>query len=98
MQTENIRVCSTAHFTYEDNRLLATMAGQEAFGSWGLNIQYGYIVVLTDYRWRLRMLKSQGASKALRQFLIHQIKYHRIGYIHFDCDAPLLPGYEIFDG
>ncbi|EFE93332.1 hypothetical protein HMPREF0758_5064 [Serratia odorifera DSM 4582] len=43
------------------------------------------------------MLKSQGASKALRRFLIHQIKYHRIGYIHFDCDAPIVPGYDVFD-
>jgi len=97
MQTENLRVCSTAHFTSADNRLLATMAGQEAFSSWVVNIHYGYILVLTDYRWRLRVLKSQGASKALRRFLIHQIKYHRIGYIHFDCDAPIVPGYDVFD-
>ncbi|HHK5899905.1 hypothetical protein K1Y38_23400 [Serratia marcescens] len=97
MQTENLRVCSTAHFTSEDNELLATMAGQAAFGSWVVNIRYGYILVLTDYRRRLRVLKSQGASKALRRFLIHQIKYHRTGYIHFDCDAPILPGLEFFE-
>ncbi|WP_220457369.1 MULTISPECIES: DUF5983 family protein [unclassified Serratia (in: enterobacteria)] len=54
-------------------------------------------MVLTDYLRRLRVLKSQGASKALRGFLIHQIKYHRIGYIHFDCDASILPGYEVFE-
>jgi hypothetical protein len=97
MQMENLRVCSTAHFTSEDNWLLAKMAGQEAFGSWVVNIQYGYILVLTNYRWRLRVLKSQGASKALRRFLIHQIKSHHIGYIHFDCDAPIVPGHEVFD-
>ncbi|WP_420136158.1 DUF5983 family protein [Serratia liquefaciens] len=62
-----------------------------------VNIHYGYIIVQTDYRWQLRVLKSQGASKALRRFLIHQIKYHRIGYIHFDCDAPIVPGYDVFD-
>ncbi|MEX3141022.1 hypothetical protein ABVF93_26330 [Serratia ureilytica] len=33
----------------------------------------------------------------MRWFLIHQIKYHRIGYIHFDCDAPILPGHEVFE-
>ena len=93
MQTEN----STAHFTSEDNELLTTMAGQVAFSSWVVNIRYGYILVLTDYRRRLRVLKSQGASKALRWFLIHQIKYHRIGYIHFDCDVPILPGHEVFE-
>jgi hypothetical protein len=97
MQTENLRVCSTAHFTSANNRLLSTMAGQAAFSSWGVNIRYGYILVLTDYRRRLRVLKSQGASKALRRFLIHQIKYHRIGYIHFDYDAQIVPGHEIFD-
>lgn len=97
MQTENLRVCSTAHFTSEDNELLATMAGQAAFRSWVVNTQYGYILVLTDYRWRLRVLKSQGASKALRRFLIHHVKYHRTGYIHFDCDAPILPGYDVFE-
>lgn len=97
MQTENLRVCSTAHFTSEDNELLATMAEQAAFSSWVVNIQYGYILVLTDYRWRLRLLKSQGASKALRRFLIHQVKYHRTGYIHFDCDAPILPSHEVFE-
>lgn len=63
MQTENLRVCSTAHFTSEDNELLATMAGQAAFSSWVVNIQYGYILVLTDYRWRLRVLKSQRGIK-----------------------------------
>lgn len=73
------------------------MAGQAAFSSWVVNIQYGYILVLADYRRRLRVLKSQGASKALRRFLIHQIKYHRTGYIHFDCDAPILPGHEVFE-
>lgn len=73
------------------------MAGQAAFSSWVVNIQYGYILVLTDYRWRLRILKSQGASKALRRFLIHQIKYHRTGYIHFDSDAPILSGHEVFE-
>lgn len=73
------------------------MAGQAAFRSWVVNIPYGYIMVLTDYRWRLRVLKSQGASKALRRLLIHQIKYHRTGYIHFDCDAPILPGHEFFE-
>ncbi|MEL5395889.1 hypothetical protein [Serratia nevei] len=46
MQTENLRVCSTAHFTSEDNELLTTMAGQAAFRSWVVNIQYGYILVL----------------------------------------------------
>lgn len=97
MQTENLRVCSTAHFTLEDNKLLSTMAGQAAFRSWVVNIQYGYILVLTVYRRRLRVLTSQGASKALRRFLIHQIKYHRIGYIHFDCDASILPGHEFFE-
>ncbi|WP_369795944.1 DUF5983 family protein [Serratia sp. SCBI] len=97
MQTENLRVCSTAHFTSEDNELLTTMAGQAAFSSWVVNIRYGYILVLTDYRWRLRVLKSQGASKALRRFLIHHVKYHRTGYIHFDCDAPILPGYDVFE-
>ncbi|WP_226886266.1 DUF5983 family protein [Serratia ureilytica] len=96
MQTENLRVCSTAHFTSEDNELLATMAGQAAFSSWVVNIQYGYILVLTDYRRLPRVLKSQGASKALRRFLIHHVKYHRTGYIHFDCDAPILPGYDVF--
>ncbi|HGM4923525.1 TPA: DUF5983 family protein [Serratia marcescens] len=97
MQTENLRVCSTAHFTSEDNELLATMTGQAAFSSWVVNIQYGYILVLMDYRRRLRVLKLQGASKALRLFLIHQIKYHRTGYIHFDCDAPILSGHEVFE-
>ncbi|MGL1813965.1 UNVERIFIED_CONTAM: hypothetical protein GPA08_22470 [Serratia marcescens] len=97
MQTENLRVCSTAHFTSEDNELLATMTGQAAFRSWVVNIPYGYILVLTDYRRRLRVLKSQGASKAVRRFLIHQIKYQRTGYIHFDCDAPILPGHEFFE-
>ncbi|WP_139159307.1 MULTISPECIES: DUF5983 family protein [Serratia] len=96
MQTENLRVCSTAHFTSEDNELLATMAGQAAFRSWVVNMPYGYILVLADYRRRLRVLKSQGASKALRRFLIHHVKYHRTGYIHFDCDAPILPGYDVF--
>lgn len=72
------------------------MAGQAAFRSWVVNIQYGYILVLTDYRRRLRLLKSQGASKALRRFLTHQIKYHRTGYIHFDCDAPILHGHEVY--
>ncbi|HAT4518989.1 TPA: hypothetical protein I9281_003960 [Serratia marcescens] len=97
MQTENLRVCSTAHFTSQDNELLTTMAGQAAFRSWVVNIPYGYILVLADYRRRLRVLKSLGASKALRRFLIYQIKYHRIGYIHFDCDAPILPGHEVFE-
>ena len=83
-------------FYTEDNELLATMAGQAAFRSCVVNIPYGYILVLTDYRRRLRVLKSQEASKALRWFLIHQIKYHRIGYIHFDCDASILPGHEVF--
>ncbi|MDQ9479144.1 DUF5983 family protein, partial [Serratia marcescens] len=77
--------------------LLATMAGQAGLSSWVVNIQYGYILVLTDYRWRLRVLKSQGASKPLRRFLIHQIKYHRTGYIHFDCDASILAGHEVFE-
>lgn len=97
MQTEKVLIFSTAHFTSEDNELLATMAGQAAFSSWVVNIQYGYILVLTDYRWRLRVLKSQGASKALRRFLIIQIKCHNAGYVHFDCDAETLPECEIFE-
>ncbi len=72
------------------------MAGQAAFRSWVVNIQYGYILVLTDYRWRLRVLTSLGASKTLRRLLIHLVKYHHTGYIHFDCDAPILPGLEVF--
>ncbi|WP_405051250.1 hypothetical protein [Serratia nevei] len=33
----------------------------------------------------------------MRRFLIRQIKYHRKGYIHFDCDVPILPGHEVFE-
>lgn len=73
------------------------MTGQAAFRSWVVNIHYGYILVLTDYRRRLRVLESQGASKSLRRFLIHQIKYHRTRYIHFDCDAPILSGHDVFE-
>jgi len=97
MQTETVLVCSTAHFTVEDNQLLSTMATQDLFSSWVLNVEYGYIIVLTNYRYRLLLLKSQGASKALRKFLIIQIKCQRVNYVHFDCDADILPECEIFE-
>ncbi|WP_370576131.1 DUF5983 family protein [Serratia sp. PAMC26656] len=97
MQTDTVLVCSTAHFTAEDNQLLSTMATQDTFGSWVVNINYGYIIVLTYYRRRLLELKSQGASKALRCFLINQLKFRNVSYIHFDCDAQILPDCEIFE-
>ncbi|MGP3159371.1 DUF5983 family protein [Serratia marcescens] len=96
MQTENLRVCSTAHSTSEDNELLATMAGLAAFRSWGVNIRYGYILVLKDYRRRLRVLKSQGASKALRRFFNSPDKISPYRVHQFDCDAPILAGHDVF--
>ncbi|MEN4051984.1 DUF5983 family protein [Serratia marcescens] len=97
MQTEKLLVCSTAHFTHEDNQLLATMAGEVFFSFWVANMQYGYIIVMTEYRWKLLVLKSHGASRALRRFLIQQIKYQKIRYFHFDRDAPIDPFHKVFD-
>jgi len=97
MQTETVLICSTAHFTAQDNQLLSTMATKDSFSSWVINIEYGYIIVLTNYRHRLLLLKSQGASKALRNFLITQIKFRHVSYVHFDCDAETLPECETFE-
>lgn len=99
MERINGVVCSTKHLTREDNNRLGWLSNTYVYNNndWVHDTGYGYLIRLNAYRYPLLALKERNISKSVRKLIYTLMKKEKINMIHFDCDADIIEGFEVFD-
>lgn len=89
--------CSMVHLEKNDVHTLKYVAMDERSMPWVFDTTYGYILDLAGFRHPLLKLKTCGLSKSARRFVYHMQKQQGADYLHFDCDADVIPGETTFN-
>jgi hypothetical protein len=92
-------VCSTSHLTEEDYERFEGLSSSNLFNhcDWIHDTGYGYLIRLNAHRFPLLALKERYVSKSTRKLIYTLMRTEEINMIHFDRDADVLDGFEIFD-
>lgn len=92
-------VCSTAHFTIEDNERLSWLCDSDNGPKidWIHNTGYGYLIQLNAYRYPSIAFREWGMSRGFRWFIVTMMRREKLNIINFDKDAECIDGFAVFD-
>jgi hypothetical protein len=85
--------CSTSHLSKVDTEIFTECSWRE--GYWIHDTYYGYLLVLSGYKYPCLKLKELGISKPVRKLVHALMKGQGIEILVFDRDADTLEGFAI---
>jgi hypothetical protein len=87
--------CSTAHFSKADDEIFNECSRRE--GYWIHDTYYGYLLVLSGYKYPCLKLKELGISKPVRKLVYTLMQRQGIELLMFERDADTLEGFAIYE-
>ncbi|QMV54167.1 DUF5983 family protein [Ewingella americana] len=86
--------CSTFHISKDDAEIFCECSRRE--GYWLHDTHYGYLLVLSGYKYPCLKLKGLGISKSVRKLVFRLMREQGVEILLFDRDADTLEGFETF--